>query len=150
MVRVGGPNPQTIRALTSADVIDVCDRAGRILGHVVVDSLALAGLSVATVNATAGGVDTEVITAPGIGHRIRVTGLMYANRATSLSPQVSLRFGNVPTLRFTGTLAASGGMINWNLTHPERPYWQGGDNEALNAYLSADGNVDITVTFYTT
>jgi len=150
MVRVGGPNPQTIRALTSADVVDVSDRAARVLGRVVVDSLALASLSVATANATAGAANTEVIAAPGAGHKIRVTGLMYANRATSLSPQVSLRFGAAGALRFTGTLAASGGMINWNLTHPERPYWEGGDNEALNAYLGAAGNVDITVTYYVT
>jgi len=35
MVRVGGPNPQQIRALTSSDVIDVSDREARIVGVVL-------------------------------------------------------------------------------------------------------------------
>jgi len=150
MVRVGGPNPQTIRALTSADVVDVSDRSGRVLGHVQVDYIALFPFQVITVNATAGAVNTQVIPAPGVGHKIWVTGFMYATRATSLSPQVSLRFGAAGPLCFTGTLAGSGGIVNWNLLHQRFNVWEGGDNEALNAYLSADGNVDITVTYVTT
>jgi hypothetical protein len=87
--------------------------------------------------------NTELVAAPGSGYKLRVHYFSYSNAHSSLA-DVGMRFGDTGDIKHRHALAAEGGNVNANLTDCN---WEGGENEALNAYLAAaySGGVYITV-----
>lgn len=77
--------------------------------------------------------NTLLVEAPGAGYKIRVHYFSYSNKHTA-SVDVAMRFGSSGDLKHRHVLAADGGNVNANLTDC---CWEGGENEALYAYLAA-------------
>jgi len=84
-----------------------------------------------TVICTASG-NTELISAPGAGNKIRVHYFGYSNKHSGLA-EVGMRFGSNGDIKHRYALAPEGGNICSNLTDC---CWDGGENEALYAYLA--------------
>lgn len=85
-----------------------------------------------TILATKGG-NTEIVK-PSSGKKVRVHYFCYSNRHTT-NVDVGMRFGEDGDIQHRALLAPDGGTVNANLTDA---CWEGGKNETLYAYLSAD------------
>jgi hypothetical protein len=94
-----------------------------------------------TVHATASG-DTLLIPAPGAAQQIRVISGSVHNRATTLSPVVSLRAGANP-FRWSAKLAPNGGDVYFTFADGG---WPLAPNLPLNVNLAAAGDVDVNIT----
>jgi len=118
MVRVGGPNPQQIRALTTSDVITIAD-----ISKVATQKI---------INLTA----TGIIYTPTSGKKIRIKAFVWSSNADIVT---ALRFGAGGDLLFA---IQAKGVVGMNLVGANV---EGAVNEALYGYLSGTGTMRGTV-----
>jgi len=118
VVRVGGPNPQQIRALIAADKVTIAD-VEKVVTQKKID------LS-----------STSVIHAPASGKKIRIKAFAWSSNADITT---ALRFGAGGDLLF---VIQAKGVIGMNLIHCNI---EGAVNEALYGYLSGAGTMKGTV-----
>jgi len=118
MVRVGGPNPQQIRVLTSSDKVTVAD----------VEKVATQKI----INLTA----TGIIYTPTSGKKIRLKAFAWSSSADIVT---ALRFGAGGDLLFA---IQAKGVIGMNLIGCNL---EGAVGEALYGYLSGSGTMRGTV-----
>jgi len=118
VVRVGGPNPQQIRALTTTDKVTIAD-----VEKVVTQKI---------INLTA----TGIIHTPASGKKIRLKAFAWSSNADIVT---ALRFGTGGDLLFA---IQAKGVIGFNLLGCNI---EGAVDEALYGYLSAAGTMRGTV-----
>jgi predicted nucleic-acid-binding Zn-ribbon protein len=150
-VAVGNPVLMGIRAnanepaaVANADAVYVWgDQQGRVVitnNHpsvVAVDSTH--GPKIVNITATS---NTSIVAAPGAGLNIHVTNLFLSNEGSAL---VKCDVKDGTTTRMSANLAADGGGVNRDFNPP----WKVATNTALNAALSATGDVDVNVHYFT-
>jgi len=118
MVRVGGPNPQQIRVLTSSDKVTIAD-----IEKVVTQKI---------INLTA----TGIIHAPASGKKIRLKAFVWSSNADITT---ALRFGAAGDLLFA---IQAKGVVGFNLIGCNL---EGAVDEPLYGYLSGTGTMRGTV-----
>jgi len=118
VVRVGGPNPQQIRILTSSDKVTIAD----------VEKVATQKI----INLTA----TGIIHTPASGKKIRLKAFVWSSNATIVT---ALRFGAGGDLLFA---IQDKGVVGMNLVGCNI---EGAVDEALYGYLSGTGTMRGTV-----
>lgn len=118
VVRVGGPNPQQIRALTITDKVTIAD-----VERVVTQKI---------INLTA----TDIIHTPASGKKIRLKGFAWSSNADIVT---ALRFGTGGDLLFP---IQAKGVIGMNLIGCNL---EGAVDEPLYGYLSGTGTMKGTV-----
>lgn len=130
-------------AVADADISYVWgDQQGRIVvvqnfpANVAVDSTH--GPRVVNITTTG---DNAIVAAPGAGQSIYVTNIFLSNDGTS---KVTCNVKDGTTTRMTANMAADGGGVNRDFNPP----WKLTANTALNAALSATGDVDVNVHYF--
>jgi len=118
MVRVGGPNPQQIRALTISDQVTIAD-----VSKVAIQKI---------INLNA----TGIIHTPASGKKIRIKAFVWSSNADIVT---ALRFGAGGDLLFA---IQAKGVVGMNLVSCSV---EGAANEALYGYLSGSGTMKGTV-----
>jgi len=118
MVRVGGPNPQQIRALTTSDIITLADVVKVVTPKII------------NLNATG------VIHTPAAGKKIRIKAFVWSSNADIVT---ALQFGAGGDLLFA---IQAKGVVGMNLVGCNI---EGAVNEALYGYLSGAGTMRGTV-----
>lgn len=124
-------DPRQIRALTSSDVVDISDKAARVLGKVDVTDVTKTVVQ-KKIDLTA----TGAIHTPASGKKIRIKAFQWSCDADVIT---ALRFGAGGDLLFP---IQAKGVIAMNLVGCNI---EGAVDEILNGYLSGSGNMKGTV-----
>lgn len=142
-IKIGGKaNANEPTAVADGDRVDGWfDPQGRLVtAPLFPANLVSATHGPATANPTGTG-NTEVVAAPTSGNSIHVTSLVVGNAGSALV-RVDIKDGT--TTRLAQPLAANGGGFVWYFSPP----WKLANAAALNAALSATGDVRVNCQFF--